>query len=92
MNESAAYRRAKARVTALRAFYTHTAVYLLVNALLIGIDLVTSPDSLWFYWPLLGWDIVLAAHALYTFGAGGWLGQEWEERNVRELMSRDERP
>lgn len=91
MNDSAAYRRAKARVAALRAFYTHTAVYLLVNALLVGIDLATSPDSLWFYWPLLSWGIVFAAHALYMFGAGGWLGREWEERKVRELMSSDDR-
>jgi hypothetical protein len=91
MNDSAAYRRAKARVVALRAFYIHAAVYLLVNAVLLGIDVVTSPDSLWFYWPLLGWGVLLAAHALYTFGTGSWLGREWEERKVRELMSRDDR-
>jgi hypothetical protein len=38
-------------------------VYLAVNALLIVINLATTPGKYWFYWPLLGWGIGIAGHA-----------------------------
>ena len=48
-------------------FYAHLTVYLLVNALLIGINLGTSTQHLWFKWPLLGWGVGLLAHAIVAF-------------------------
>ena len=48
-------------------FYVHLTVYLLVNALLIGINLGTSTQHLWFRWPLLGWGVGLLAHAIVAF-------------------------
>ena len=58
-------RRASAtlRANAKLSLYVHLAVYLTVNALLIGINLATS-EYHWFWWPLLGWGIALALHAL----------------------------
>jgi len=44
----------------------------------------------WFYWPLLGWGIALAAHAYRVFGLSSRFGPEWEERKVRELMEEKE--
>jgi hypothetical protein len=46
-----------------RGFVIHAAVYLGVNVLLAVIDVFTSPESLWFYWPLLGWGLGLLGHA-----------------------------
>jgi 2TM domain len=54
---------ARARI----AFGIHLTVYALVNALLIGINLDTSTEHLWFKWPLLGWGIGILAHAVVTF-------------------------
>jgi uncharacterized membrane protein len=48
-------------------FYIHLTVYLAVNALLVCINLLTTPDRLWCQWPLLGWGIGLLAHALAVF-------------------------
>jgi uncharacterized membrane protein len=48
-------------------FYIHLTVYLLVNALLIGINLGTSTQHLWFKWPLLGWGVGILAHAIAAF-------------------------
>jgi hypothetical protein len=94
MTEGIAYQRAKRHVAALRAFYLHLAVYVLVNVFLFLINILTSPRSLWFYWPLLGWGIAIVAQAVSVFGFGGrgWLGQDWEERKVRELMDRESKP
>ncbi|MGL4552510.1 MAG: 2TM domain-containing protein [Gemmataceae bacterium] len=52
---------------AARGFYIHLANYLIVNALLVVINLLTSPDRLWFYWPVLGWGIGIAFHAAAVF-------------------------
>jgi hypothetical protein len=51
-------------------FRIHLVMYLAVNALLLVINLVTSPDKLWFYWPLLGWGIGILAHAFAVYRGG----------------------
>ena len=84
------YERARKRVKELKGFYTHAAIYVLVNTMLFVINLLTG-GGWWFYWPLLGWGIGLGAHALNVFGFGGRLGQNWEERKTRELMDKEER-
>lgn len=44
-------------------FKIHLLVYLSVNALLVVINLMTTPDKYWFFWPLLGWGVGIAGHA-----------------------------
>ena len=80
-------RRARTWVKALLGFYIHATVYGAVNAGLLLINLLTSPGYLWFLWPLVGWGIGLAAHALGVVGAR--LARGWEERQVRALLDRD---
>ena len=82
------YQNARKRVEAVKGFYVHLTVYVLVNLLLLTINMLTSPDSLWFYWPLLGWGIAIVLHALRVFGAGRPFGAEWQERKINELMER----
>lgn len=48
-------------------FKIHFAAYVLVNLLLIVINLLTTPDELWFYWPLLGWGIGIIAHGAAVY-------------------------
>ena len=83
------YQKAKERVQALKGFYIHLTVYVLVNVLLCTINLLASPGRLWFYWPLLGWGIAVALHALRVFGADRGLGAEWEEKKIAEMMEKD---
>lgn len=90
MDEQERYRKAKERVEELKGFYIHAAMYLLVNAALVVINLVTSPEYLWFVWPLLGWGVGVGAHAIGVFGIPGLFGRDWEERKIREYMERDE--
>ncbi len=49
-------------------FYRHLLVYILINTLMIIQNLTSSPDSLWFFYPLLGWGTGLLFHAFKTFG------------------------
>jgi hypothetical protein len=44
-------------------FFIHLAVFVAVNALLVAINLMTSPEHLWFQWPLIGWGLGIFLHA-----------------------------
>ena len=83
------YRAAKSRVGQLRGFYVHLATFIVVNAFLIILNLITSPDSLWFYWVLLGWGIGLIAHALQVYGSFTIFGKDWENRKIRKYMDQE---
>ena len=73
------------RVRALRTFYSHLTVFIIVNLVLILIDLST-PGQPWFYAPLLGWGLLLALHGAYAYEMLPWLSDDWEHRKVQELM------
>ncbi len=77
---------AKRAARAKMAFYVHLAVYLVVNALLISINLLTSAERLWFQWPLLGWGIGVFAHAVVTFMLPRRAGMK--RRMIRREMRR----
>jgi hypothetical protein len=61
--------RAERRVDARRGFWTHAAIYGIVNAGLAGLNLFGTPDYPWVLWPIFGWGIGLAAHAWSVFGS-----------------------
>ena len=48
----------------------HLFAYLAVNALLIAVNLLYSPGYYWFLFPLIGWGLLLAAHAYAAFYRG----------------------
>ena len=81
MTNQADSTRSRKAVQARMGFYIHLTVYLVVNALLLFINLATSPERLWFYWPLLGWGIGIIAHAAATFWLPGVRGRMIEKEN-----------
>jgi len=56
-------------VEAKLGLYVHVAVYLLVNAGLIAVNLATDPEHFWFQWPLIGWGAGLVLHAAIVLGS-----------------------
>ena len=88
-DEKLKYERARSRVHKIRDFYTHLIVYVAVNIMLVGINLIYSPEYLWFIWSVIGWGVGILAHGFSVFGLGGLLGQDWEERKIKEFMERD---
>lgn len=57
----------KARVE----FRIHLYVFIIVMAFLALIDLISSPEHIWFIWPLLGWGIGITIHGLTVYYASG---------------------
>jgi len=84
------YEKAKKRVKELKDFYSNLISYASVNVILIIINLVTSPGSLWFYWVTIFWGIGVLIHASKVFVLKGkLLGEEWEEKKIKELMEKE---
>ncbi len=51
-----------------QGFKYHLIAYVIVNAILIVVNLM-NPAHLWFFWPLIGWGIGLAAHGYAAYKA-----------------------
>ena len=51
-------------------FWIHLAVFLVVNAGLITLNFVRSPDKLWFHWVLIGWGAGILLHGFRVFVCG----------------------
>lgn len=83
--ESMAYQRAAKRVEELKGFYSNLISYCLVIPFLAFINLYTSPQYLWFVWPMLGWGFGLSMHALKVYG----IGKNWEEKQIQKILDRD---
>ena len=52
-------------------FYSHLTLYVLLNLMLFGINVIVTPPILWFVFPLIGWGVGLAVHGLIVFVLGG---------------------
>lgn len=95
MTDEEAYEKAKERVEEIKGFYAHVVIFGLVNLALMILNVATRRQTdgvLWFVWPLLGWSIALAAHAICVFGIGPFLGRTWEERHIRQELEHQQRP
>ncbi len=86
--EDIRYQKAKKKVEGIKWFYVDLGLYVVINLGLFLLNILTSPDDLWFYWVLLAWGIGLVAHAVITFSSVSVLGDEWEERKIRDLMDK----
>ena len=87
-DEDVAFRRATERVRARIGFVAHVGVYLAIGLLLMVLNLVTTPESLWFFWPMLFWLIALAAHVAVLFGPGMRAIEGWRDREYRREIER----
>lgn len=83
--EELAYRKAERRVKEIKGFYGNLTSYCLVISFLAVLNIITSPEYLWFLWPMMGWGMGVVAHGISTFG----IGKEWEERKIKQLMEEE---
>jgi hypothetical protein len=49
MDEQERYARARRKVDDIRGFYTHLAIFIIVNVFLFILNMVISPGAFWFY-------------------------------------------
>jgi hypothetical protein len=88
--EEERYYKARKRVEEIKGFYGNLISYIVVNCILIGVNLTTSPDHLWFYWPLMWWGIGVVFHGLKVFNYMPFFSKDWEEKKIKDFMAKEE--
>lgn len=88
---------AKKRVEELKAYYWHLAIYVMINLFLSGsqiIDGITENKTFSEIFSDLGiyavwfiWGIGLFSHAFKVFGLRYFIGDDWEEIKIKEIMN-----
>ena len=44
---------------------------------------------MWFLFPMFGWGLGLMFHAMDAFDWNPFLGSNWQEKKIKELMNKD---
>lgn len=78
--------RIRRRVHQKAELYRHLVAFLVVGAILAALDLLTSPGTLWFFWPMGFWAIGLVLHFADVYVMGDDAGLE--ARMMRREMER----
>ena len=89
--ENSKYVRAVERVEKLKEFYQNLASYMIVIPFLVFINLYFTPHYYWFWFPAIGWGIGVLFHWLEANNYTVFLGKNWEERKIKELMEEDQK-
>lgn len=94
--EDRRYKAAMKKVKEIKGFYVHLTVYLFINITIIlvshpGEQLLSALDNFWTYSTAFFWGIGLFGHWASVFGPNVFLGKEWEERKIKELMEKEKK-
>ena len=87
MTQEERMQRARERVSEIKGFYIHLAIFVVVLVLLFVVDAATS-GGWWVQWVFLGWGIGVLAHAVAIFGGAPKFISRWEERKIREYVDK----
>jgi 2TM domain-containing protein len=71
-----------------RIFYTIVGIYLALSLMWFTIAMLNGPDSLWFYWPMLGTGLGVLVIGIVMGGLGGLLRAGWERRQAGKYLER----
>ncbi len=83
------YDRAKKYVQELKGFYIHFSIYLIMVPVFIYLNYISTSFP-WAFFPIIGWGAGVSGHAMEVFNYNPFLGKNWEERKIRELMDKDD--
>lgn len=94
------YLQAKKKVEAIKGFYWHLAVYIIINGFITVSKIIrniANGDSLFdalfdigtiFIW--IPWGIGVLIHGLVVFEVFSFiLGKDWEKKKIKELMDKE---
>lgn len=83
------YLKAKKQVEEIKGFYGNVTAYVIFNLVLLTINLVSTPNRLWFFWPMFGWGIGVVIHGMRVFNYMPLFGQKWEEKKIKEFIEKE---
>lgn len=89
IEKDSAYQKAQKKVEEIKGFYGNLFSYFVVITGLAILNMIVSPEHWWFLYPALGWGIGVVFHGISVFNYMPFLGSDWEERKLKELMDKD---
>jgi uncharacterized integral membrane protein len=94
--EQIKYENAIKRIKKIKGFYIHLLVYIVINIMIIVVNiqnLETGENYFQFknFFTAFFWGIGIISHALSVFGPDLFLGNDWEEKKIKELMDKEKR-
>lgn len=93
-----AYFRAKKKVETLKGFYSHLAVFIIVNIaiILVSANVFNTEETNFTDWSnyvtTFFWGIGLVSHALYVFyvmNVENNVLKRWEEKKIKQFLEED---
>jgi len=87
--ENSSYIKAVEKIEKMKEFYKNLVSYIIFIPFFIFINLRFSPHFHWFWFPIIGWGIGVIFQALEVYGYHFFLGKDWEEKKIKELMNKD---
>ena len=81
---------ARKHVKRIKGFYTHALVFVLVNVFIIFSNVIADGkgfNNMYNYYTSFFWGFGLLAHGLSVFGGELFLGRNWEERKIQEILN-----
>ncbi|WP_432671421.1 2TM domain-containing protein [Flavobacterium sp. SM2513] len=87
--------RAKKRVNKIKGFYKHLMAYIVVNVILIIMQYISLDEGeVFFQYSTFStaffWGIGLFFHSINVFGKNFFLGENWEEKKIKEYMDKNQ--
>jgi hypothetical protein len=88
------YQEALKRVKKIKGFYTHAIVYVIINIMIVIINIQNLNEGETYsqfknFMTAFFWGIGLVAHGLSVFVPNWIMGQNWEERKIKEFMAKE---
>ena len=77
------------QVEEIKGFYGNLISYIVVITGLAIMNLITTPQYLWFLYPAGGWGIGVLIHWMKVFNRVPFFGKDWEERKIQELLDKE---
>lgn len=82
---------AKKKVEEKKKFYSHLNGFCIVTFTLFLINYFATPETWWFFFPIIGWAMALIGHYLNVFGVPSFRSESWEEEQFEVEMDKLER-
>lgn len=85
-----AYADAKKKVNQKKTLIKHFITFVMTNILVIGLNILTQPTNLWFYWVTIPWIGVLIGHFFYVYDIDSMIfDRSWEEKSIEKVMEKE---
>lgn len=83
-------KRAKAKVKKIKEFYGNITAYIIIIPFLAFLNYFTTGFEIpWVLFPMFGWGVGICFHYMEAFEYSPFLGKNWEERKIKELMDKN---